>query len=112
MSSPLPQPRLTALEDLLRRYDGPVPTEQLLCSRMGEPPDLLRLRAISREIDRMALALGRSLAAQGQELRLSPSPLRIDGPAGDELSDRLARYRTLGLHLARLSAACYRATPR
>lgn len=99
MSSPLTHLKLLAVEDLLRRYDGPVPTEQLLSARSGEPPDLLRLRAISREIDRMALAVGRSISARGEHLRLSPVPSRTEGAASDELSDRLVRYRMLGLRL-------------
>jgi hypothetical protein len=99
MSSPLPHPELRALEDLLRRYDGPVPTEQLLGARTREPPDLLRLRAISREIDRIALAVGRSISARGEDLRLSPAPFRTQCSASDELSDRLVRYRMLGLRL-------------
>jgi hypothetical protein len=106
MSCPPPQPKPFAIEDLLRRYDGPVPAEDLLSVRTGEPAERLRLRAISREIDRTALALGRSLAAHGEDVRLCPAPSRTDGPASIELCGRLIRYRMLGLRLAERLTGC------
>lgn len=100
MSNLPPQPVLVAIEDLLRRYDGPVPGEDVLGAITGQPADLLRLRAISREIDRLVLGVGRVIAARGEDLRRSPASSEPPGPTTDELSDRLRRYRMLGIRLA------------
>ena len=101
-----PPPVLAAVEDLLRRYDGPVPAEDVLGAMTGEPADLLRLRAISREIDRLVLGVGRVIAARGEDLRRCPASSRTPGPAMDELSERLHRYRMLGIRLAGSLTRC------
>jgi hypothetical protein len=106
MSSPRPRPELEALDDLLRRYDGPVPTEPLLAARAGEPPDLLRLQALSREIDRVVLGVGRSIASHREDLRRVSASCGSAHPAIDELSDWLTRYRMLGLRLAESLPGC------
>lgn len=100
MSNLPPQPVLAAIEELLRRYDGPVPAEDVLCTMTGQPADLLRLRASSREIDRLVLGVGRVLAARVEDLRRSPASSGPSGQAMDELSELLHRYRMLGLRLA------------
>jgi hypothetical protein len=106
MSNLPPQPVLVAIEDLLRRYDGPVPVEDVLCAMTGQPADLLRLRAISREIDRLVLGVSRVIAIRGEDLRRSPASSRNPSSAMDELSERLRRYRTLGIRLAGSLTCC------
>lgn len=102
MPSPLAQPPLALIDNLLRRYNGPVPAAELLAALAGEPAGLLQQRAISREIDRAALGAVRSIASHRRRLRRAAWPLR-DRQALDELSLSLARYRGLGL---RLVASC------
>lgn len=99
MTRALPQSPLANVDDLLRRYNGPVPAADLLAALAGEPVGLLRERSISREIDRAALSALRSIASHRQGLPGSTC-LDRDCLALDELTLSLARYRALGLSLA------------
>lgn len=100
-SRPLPQPSLAAAAILLRRYDGPAPSDELLAALVGEPIEFLRQRAVNREIDRMALNLGRSIASRRERLTTPSLPCsQEDRLALDQLSRRLGNYRDLGLRLA------------
>lgn len=98
MTSPLPQPSLAPIDALLRRYDGPMPADELLAALAGEPASTLRLRAISRDIDRLVLSVGQSIARRRERL-LASCDCQQERSAMDELSRRLAFYRHLGMSL-------------
>lgn len=100
MSSPLPPPSRADIEALLCRYDGPVPPDDLLAAFTGEPAGLLRTRAISREIDRLALILGRSLASERETSSQRHRAGHFESLAMLDLYRRLASYREFGLRLA------------
>ncbi len=98
MSSPLPQSSLAPIDALMRRYDGPMPADELLTALAEEPANALRLRAISRDVDRLALNLGRSIARRRERV-LASCDCQRERSAMDELSRRLASYRRLGMSL-------------
>lgn len=71
----------------------------MLSALTGQPAGLLRLRSVSREIDRLALGVGRLIAGHREDLARSRASLRNEDPAIGELSHRLAHYRKLGADL-------------
>ena len=94
-----PQPALPDVEALLRRRDGPLPAEEALSTLTGQPAGLLRLRSISREVDRLALEVARSIAGYREDLVRSRASRWKGDLAIGELSHRLAHYRKLGVRL-------------
>lgn len=93
----------------MRRYDGPMPADDFLAALAGEPAHLLRQRAVSREVDRAALSVGRWIASHRAALRASRAFSQRDAVAIEELSRCLANYRELGVRLAaagRSTARC------
>lgn len=95
---------IDAIHALLRRYDGPPPADELLAALVEEPADPLLWRALSRELDRAALRVMRSIAGL-REPRAAASGTRSGGQSPDELSLCLAGYRRLGRCLADAAAA-------
>lgn len=91
-----PHPALPDVDALLRRHDGPPPAEELLSRVAGQPASLLRLRSITREVDRLALGVGRLVAAYREDLARCRAA-RDEDPAIEELSHRLAHYRKVGV---------------
>jgi hypothetical protein len=85
-----------------------MPADDLLAALAGEPAHLLRQRAISREIDRAALSVGRWIANHRAGLGASRTLSRCESLAMEELCRCLANYRELGLRLVggRSAARC------
>lgn len=100
MQSPLPQSTIAGVEDLFRRHDGPVPADELLATLTGEAAHLPRQRSISRQIDRAALDVGRSIASHRAGLPASRTGGQRHSAALQTLSRCLANYRKLGVSLA------------
>ncbi|HRK95348.1 MAG TPA: hypothetical protein PK694_03415 [Rhodospirillales bacterium] len=92
---------LAQLDALLRRHDGPPPADELLAALAGEPADVLRRRAISGEIDRLALSLSRSIANRRARLLPLRGDCERERLAMAELSRSLADYRNIAMSLSR-----------
>lgn len=96
-----PSHPLAQLDALLRRHDGPIPADELLAALAGEPVDLLRRRAISRDIDRLALSLSRAIADRRARLLSLRGDCERERLAMIELSRSLAGYRNIAMSLSR-----------
>jgi hypothetical protein len=91
-----------AIHALLRRYDGPPPADDLFAALVEGPADPLLWRALSRETDRAALGVLRSIAGLREHHAFAA---RSDGRSLEKLSLCLAAYRRLGWRLAEAAAA-------
>lgn len=93
-------PSLPRIDALLRRYDVPAPAEALLEVLAGEPADLLRLRALSREVDRAALRITRCIANRREVALGYRDSSQAKCLSVSETCRCLADYREVGLRFA------------